>query len=162
MNRFIIGPLIIVAAFAWLVATGIRSNTLRAVPVHELRAADGSPHSFVGQRLRVVGYVAPEKVRVEPVSTTSGMVNVNHFAVVDKGQRVAVEYRDALPDTFKPGGPVQVDGVYGAPGLINAEHVLTKCPSKYESTQQAKDMKAAAKSKGSKDAADYSKPTQNS
>jgi len=143
--RFIVGPIIIVVAVAWLVFSGTRSNSLRAVPVSEVRTADQSPHSFVGQRLRVVGFVAPEKVRVVPLETPSGVVNVNHFSVVDKGHTVAVEYRDALPDTFKPGGPVQVDGVYDQPGNMRADHVLTKCPSKYEAEKAAQGAAAGKK-----------------
>ena len=53
-SRFILGPIIIVGALAALVTTGMKSNTLRAVPVYELRAADSKPTSFVSQRLRVV------------------------------------------------------------------------------------------------------------
>ncbi|MDQ3813548.1 MAG: cytochrome c maturation protein CcmE [Armatimonadota bacterium] len=145
--RFIIGPLIVVVAVIWLVLTGIRSNTLRALPVGEVRAGDTSPHSFVGQRLRVVGFVAPSNVRVEPRQTPGGIVNVNHFEVVDNQHRLAVVYSDTLPDTFKPGGPVQVDGVYERPGFLRADHVLTKCPSKYEAEKAAKDA-APKKSPG--------------
>jgi cytochrome c-type biogenesis protein CcmE len=66
---------------------------------------------------------------------------------------LAVEYRDALPDTFHPGGPVQVDGEYFAAGKIRADHVFTKCPSKYEAGEKgmksepgdAKDLKTNVK-----------------
>ncbi|HEX8833634.1 MAG TPA: cytochrome c maturation protein CcmE, partial [Abditibacteriaceae bacterium] len=57
---------------------------------------------------------------------------------------------DALPDTFRAGGPVQVDGTYAAPGSIEAEHVLTKCPSKYEEAKPAPGTKNGAKPYGTK------------
>lgn len=149
----VVGSLVIAAALTILVITSMRSNTFRSVPVSQLRAADASPRPFVGQRLRVVGFVAADPVRKEPMQTPNGVVDVNHFKVEERGATLAVEYRDALPDLFKPGGPVQVDGVYEAPGVMKADHVLTKCPSKYESdkkysapkTAQATGDKAALK-----------------
>ena len=149
--RYIIGTSVIIAAFVALVATSMRSNTLRAVPVGDLRAADATPHSFVGQRLRVVGFVAADPVQTKFVSSPAGEVAVHAFAVVDRGKRLAVEYRDALPDTFRAGGPVQVDGIYRAAGLMSADRVLTKCPSKYQSEtvyqrDQARAHKSAATS----------------
>ena len=148
----IIGSLIIIAALSTLVATSMRSNTFKSVPVHELRAADNTNQSHVGQRLRVVGFVASDPVRQEPVQTPNGLVYINHFKVKERGATLAVEYRDALPDLFKPDGPVQVDGVYTAPGVMKADHVLTKCPSKYDSEQEYLEKK---KGKGETAAKSY-------
>ena len=131
-SRFILGPIIIVCALGALVATGMKSNTMRAIPVNELRDADSKPTSFVSQRLRVVGFIGKTPVRKTTMQTTGGMVNVAHFQVEEKGKTLNVEFRDALPDTFRAGGPVQVDGVYVTQGVMKADHVLTKCPSKYE------------------------------
>jgi cytochrome c-type biogenesis protein CcmE len=149
-KRFVIGTLIIIAAMVSLVASSMRSNTLRAVPVDQLRAADKTPRSFVGQRLRVVGYIGHEAVRKVPLQTPDGLINIAHFLVREKDQTIAVEYRDALPDTFRAGGPVQVDGLYAAPGVMRADHVLTKCPSKYEEVKAPKaSAKASFYNKGS-------------
>jgi cytochrome c-type biogenesis protein CcmE len=135
-KRFVFGSLVIVAALVALVASSMQSNTLRSIPVHELRAADNSNQSFVGQRLRVVGHIGQTPVRKVPQQSSHGVVNVNHFTVVEKGATLQVEYRDALPDSFRLGGPVQIDGEYSAPGQMVADHVFTKCPSKYD-TQNA-------------------------
>jgi cytochrome c-type biogenesis protein CcmE len=141
--RFIVGPLVIVAAMVMLVASGLRSNTLRSIPVGELRRQDNTPQSLVGQRLRVVGFVGPEPVRQVPVQTPQGVVNVNHFTVMADSTgpqskiKLAVEYGDALPDTFKANGPVQVDGLYSSAGVMRADNVLTKCPSKYQAENNA-------------------------
>lgn len=131
-KRYLFGPIIIVGALVSLVATGMKSNTLRAVPVDELRRADVTNASFVKQRLRVVGRISAGAVHKTPVQSAGGTVEVARFNIEEKGRTLQVEYRDALPDTFRAGGPVQVDGVYIAPGVMEADHVLTKCPSKYE------------------------------
>lgn len=138
-RRFAIGTIIVVAAFAFLIAGSLKSNTLQALPVGALRQADSTSTSHVGQRLRVRGFVSNEPVRrVTEASTSGGAGSIQYFDIVDKNQVVSVEYRDVLPETFKPGSPVQVDGLYYAPGKLRADRVLTKCPSKYQAEEVKK------------------------
>jgi len=122
---------------------------MASLPVDKVRAADNTPKSFVGQRLRIVGFVSHSPLRRSPIQTEAGTVDVAHFEVEDKGSVVQVAFRDALPDTFRAGGPVQVDGRYVSAGIIEADHVLTKCPSKYETVKpdpkKQKAMKTAEK-----------------
>lgn len=132
-RRYFLGSVAIMGALGFLVTSSLKSNTLKSVPVAELRAADTAPQNFVGQRLRMVGFVGPQKVVKTPQQSPHGVVNVHKFSVIEGKSAVMVSYTDALPDTFRAGGPVQVDGVYTAPGVMKADHVLTKCPSKYES-----------------------------
>ena len=136
-QRFVIGSLAILGALGWLMATSMKTYSMRVVPVGELRAADASPRSFVGQRLRLAGFVARVPVRKTPQRTAAGTISVARFSVVDDEKHgankgVLIEYRDSLPDTFRLGGPVQVDGVYTSAGTMRADHVFTKCPSRYE------------------------------
>jgi cytochrome c-type biogenesis protein CcmE len=54
-----------------------------------------------------------------------------------------VEYRGAVPDTFKPGAEVIVEGRFNKQsGVFSASTLITKCPSKYEK------MSAEASPKG--------------
>lgn len=132
-RRYFLGSIAIMGALGFLVVSSLQSGTLKSIPVAQLRAADKAPQNFVGQRLRMVGFVGPQKVVKTPQQSPDGVVNVHKFAVIEGKSAVMVSYTDALPDTFRAGGPVQVDGVYVAPGVMKADHVLTKCPSKYES-----------------------------
>ena len=134
--KYIAGSALIVGALGFLVFSSLQAGTLKSVPVQDLRAADAKPHSFVGQRLRMVGFVGKTPLRKEPAQTSNGVVNIAHFDVVEGKSVVKVAYTDALPDSFRAGGPVQVDGVYVAPGVMKADHVLTKCPSKYQEGEQ--------------------------
>lgn len=155
-KRFLIGGAILTGAFALLLVGGMQSSTLRAIPVSELRASEATSQSHIGQRLRVVGFVGKEPVRrlVEKnASPSGGAGSTQYFTVHDQNKNIAVEYRDMLPDTFKPGSPVQVDGVYYATGKLRADKVLTKCPSKY----QAEEVK---KADGKRTASDVSTPSQ--
>lgn len=132
-RRVLTGSIIIVIAMIALVFTSLQWNTLAAVRVSELSSAENG--GLVGRRLRVLGTIGHQPVRSHPLQTEAGVVQVRRFIVVDGKERLEVEYHDALPDTFRPGGSVEVDGTYLAPGQMKAEHVRTKCPSKYEADE---------------------------
>lgn len=143
--RYVAGITIILIAFGLLVMGSMRSNTLRAMPVDQLV----DTHSMVGQRLRIAGFVGSSPVTKTSIQTPQGTLQIKHFNVVYHGKTVAVSFQDALPDMFKAGLPVQVEGVYTAPGKLKADQVLTKCPSKYqaEEAQNALKQERSSKSK---------------
>jgi cytochrome c-type biogenesis protein CcmE len=48
-----------------------------------------------------------------------------------------VDYAGAVPDTFKPGAEVIVEGgMKPASGIFKAGTLMTKCPSKYEKMRE--------------------------
>jgi cytochrome c-type biogenesis protein CcmE len=137
--RFVLGPIVVFTAVGWLVTSSMKASTLRVVPVEEVLS---KPQQFSGQRLRVAGFVAHTPLKTVTEQTAAGTASVTHF-LVDDGKKtnkpaMLVEFRDALPDTFHKGGPIQVDGVVEG-DRIKAEHVYTKCPSKYETGEGKKD-----------------------
>lgn len=124
-------------ALGFLVANSMRAGAVESIPVGKLVQERTAGQSFVGKRLRVVGFVGAEKPQSTPVQTPDGTINQIKFTVVEGKDSLPVTYTDVLPDTFRAGGPVQVDGVYTSSGSIRAEHVLTKCPSKYQAEEKA-------------------------
>lgn len=142
--RFVLGGAVLLGALGFLMISSLRAGTMQSVPVAELRAKDQKSDSFVGKRLRIVGFVGDAPVRKSPKITEQGTISVAKFQVVEGAVKCDVSYSDALPDSFRVGGPVQIDGVYKSPGVIEADHVLTKCPSKYEEGE--KNGKKPAKS----------------
>ena len=134
--RFLAGGAVLVGALGFLMVSSLRAGTMKSVPVADLRARDAQPDSYVGQRLRIVGFVGETPVTKSPKQTDEGTINVAKFQVVEGKIKCDVSFSDALPDSFRAGGPVQIDGVYKAPGVIEADHVLTKCPSKYENGEE--------------------------
>ena len=144
--KYIAGSALIVGALGFLVFSSLQAGTLKSIPVQDLRAADAKPTNFVGQRLRMVGFVGARPVTKKASQTAAGVISTAHFDVVEGKTTVAVSYTDALPDTFRAGGPVQVDGIYVAPGVMKADHVLTKCPSKYQAGEGKEAVKAVEKS----------------
>jgi cytochrome c-type biogenesis protein CcmE len=79
-----------------------------------------------GQTIRVKGLVEPGSVVTE-----KGKLGTT-FRVAEKGHSLAVSYDKALPDTFKEGMEVVVQGNVDSHYTLTADEVLVKCPSRYE------------------------------
>ena len=143
-SRYLFGSLALVGALGFLVVSSLQGAALQSVPVGTLRAP-AHEAKYVGKRLRMVGFVGADKITKAPQQTDNGVVSVQKFVVFDGKSQVMVSYSDALPDTFRAGGPVQVDGIYTSPGQMSADHVLTKCPSKYQAEEASKQLKQQGK-----------------
>ncbi len=59
-----------------------------------------------------------------------------NFVIEEEGQEMAVRYAKELPDTFKDGAEVLVEGKYHREGYFDAQMLMAKCPSKYETGQE--------------------------
>ena len=49
---------------------------------------------------------------------------------------IDVSYKGIAPDTFKEGGIAIVEGHYLKNGIFEADKLLAKCPSKYQSAKR--------------------------
>ncbi len=77
-----------------------------------------------------------KKVKVSGVVFNVNKVGREYTFLVSKdGMGVFVKYVGAVPDAFGEGIPVVVEGTYNK-DTIFAKTLLTKCPSKYESSQR--------------------------
>lgn len=81
-------------------------------------------------KARLFGTVAEEGI-----TPAAGGLGVS-FTLLDKddqGKTIPVEYKGAVPDTFKAGVEVIVEGGLNASkGVFGATTLMTKCPSKYQ------------------------------
>jgi cytochrome c-type biogenesis protein CcmE len=59
------------------------------------------------------------------------------FGLEASGCRLPVCYRGTIPDLFKAGVDVVVEGKMNATGTFEADVLLTKCASKYDAKHQA-------------------------
>ena len=63
------------------------------------------------------------------------------FRLVDKdspSHTMPVSYTGVVPDTFKPGAEVIVEGSPQPDGVFKAATLMTKCPSKYQKENREK------------------------
>ncbi|MGH7877644.1 MAG: cytochrome c maturation protein CcmE [Candidatus Dormibacteraceae bacterium] len=55
------------------------------------------------------------------------------FSARQGGRALKIAYSGQLPEIFKPGAQVVVDGRPGPDGVFQAQSLQTKCPSKFSS-----------------------------
>ena len=111
--------MVVAAAAAYLVyaATGSTAEYYRTVS--EVRAAPATASD-----VRVLGTVQDDVQRSE------GGLHV-HFTAAAGGASMPVDYRGQLPDIFRPGINVVVEGRMGQDGVFQARTLLAKCPSRF-------------------------------
>jgi len=123
-KQFLIGGIIVFLAIGYLGYTGFQSSATYYYEVGEL-LEQGS--SIYDENVRVSGQVAPGSLEQESAG------GVMRFIIIDiEGEEsLAVVYQGVVPDTFKVGGDVVVEGYLDSSGIFQANTILTKCPSKY-------------------------------
>jgi len=118
---------LIVVLLLWLTLTGFNENMQYYVTIHDVTAGLAE-ESIEG--LRIKGNLVPGSLEREVNS-----LNVK-FVIAESGEEMTVHYAKELPDTFKDGAEVLVEGTYHPAGYFDAEVLMAKCPSKYESADQ--------------------------
>jgi cytochrome c-type biogenesis protein CcmE len=121
-RKVLIAAAVFVLAGAWLVYSGARSSMAYYLTVGELldrRAA------LAGADIRLSGSVAADGLVRDQVAGTL------QFQVTDGTRVIPVRYRGVVPDAFKPGADVVVEGRYDG-AAFTAERLFAKCPSKFE------------------------------
>ena len=119
-KRFFVGGIILVLAFAYLGFSFVSSLTYYLTP-SELKAQD----SIYGKNVRVSGKVAPEGF------TWDAKELILKFTITDGKESLPVIYKGVVPDAFKIGSDVVVEGSYRPQGVFKANRILPKCPTRY-------------------------------
>lgn len=129
---YLAAGVLVAVAVGYLVFSGLKSNSVYFLNVSEALAM---PAEKLGQA-RLFGTVSEEDI----VREQSGLGVA--FFVQDKNdpsQRIRVGYQGAVPDTFKPGVEVIIEGTFASQTTqFSASTLLTKCPSKYEKDAQGR------------------------
>ncbi|HEY7281791.1 MAG TPA: cytochrome c maturation protein CcmE [Actinomycetota bacterium] len=114
-GRVVIALVAIVGALVWVAAKGLSSSLVYYKTPTEL-LQEG--HSAVGERLRLGGLVLPGTVHNAGARTTFVVTDdTTHMTVIDTGD---------LPELFRAGSGVVVEGDLGADGAFHADQVLVK------------------------------------
>ncbi len=123
---FAVALLLFLGGLGYLVFSGVSSDSVYFLNVSE--ALSMEPDKL--DQARLFGTVAAEGI--EPGKDALGVA----FNLADKmhpGSSLRVQYRGAVPDTFKAGAEVIVEGRFSKPGQVfDATTLITKCPSKYK------------------------------
>lgn len=125
--KFFAGGAIVVLALAVLLFNSMQGSTVYYLTVSELKAKAGTMGS---QDVRVAGKAVDGTIQWDAANRTA------NFEVVDQnGAKMPVTYQGLVPDTFKDGSDVVIEGKLDSQGVFQAHTLLAKCPSKYEPAQ---------------------------
>jgi cytochrome c-type biogenesis protein CcmE len=111
---------VVVAALGWVAISGLSGNL-----VYYLTPTDISQHKAdVGQRVRLGGYVVPGSVGRDG--------QLLRFTVSDGTRTMVVVDTGSVPELFKAGQGVVVEGALGADGRFHSDTLLIKHDGNYQ------------------------------
>ncbi|MEL7567854.1 MAG: cytochrome c maturation protein CcmE [Dehalobacterium sp.] len=128
-KKIIIGTAIVLAAICYLVLSGF-SNVKVHVMMEDLV---NSGEEYRDTYVQTEGTVLGESIRwdapkVELTFTVAGKLNPE--------VTMPVMYNKVIPENFQNTTEVLIGGYYNSEGVFQAEEMITKCPSKYESKEE--------------------------
>ncbi len=132
---YVLAGLVLLAGAAAIVLSVLSDNLVFFYSPTDLVTKD-VPN---GRRLRIGGLVADHSVRRAADGKTVT------FDVTDKAHQVAVIYAGALPDLFREGQGVVVEGVREPDGTIMASNVLAKHDERYMPPEVVDALKRAGR-----------------
>lgn len=111
---------VVAACIGYLVYTTTGSTAEYYQTISEAKSRTAGPAN-----VRVLGTVQND------VQKLDGGQEVQFTASDGAGAAMLVDYRGTVPDIFKPGIQVVVEGKTGADGVFRARTLLAKCPSRF-------------------------------
>lgn len=126
---------VIVTAIGFLLFFGFNNESM--VYYSTVRELQARGENAVGHAFRVSGTVVDGSLikasdRIE-----------SRFQIEEEGLQLPIVYRGILPDTFKEGISVLVEGKMQGDGSFYASNVLTKCASKYDPAMETTSSQTA-------------------
>ncbi len=122
-KRFLVSGIIVFLAIGVLGYMGLKGAGTYNYTVGEILQKG---NSAIGQTIRVGGLVQPGSLEQTPGDFTL------KFTIVDVEENsLPVVYKGVVPDTFKVGNEVVVEGTLDSSGIFQAKVLMPKCPSKY-------------------------------
>tara|TARA_B100000959_G_C14592861_1_gene464777 strand:+ start:100 stop:567 length:468 start_codon:yes stop_codon:yes gene_type:complete len=130
--KFGLGILVVAGCVAMLIVSGFQETSMYYFTVAELEAREAE---FVGRKIKLAGKVVPGSISRDDVSLDLRFEiwEPVQGSASETNHRKLVHYKGIVPDTFRDESDVILEGVTGPDGVFVADHLLAKCPSKYES-----------------------------
>jgi cytochrome c-type biogenesis protein CcmE len=123
-KKFIIGGIILLVPIVFLAYMGFKSSLTYYYEVDQILQQS---EAQVGKTVRIGGQVLPG------AQTDVGKFELR-FTIIDianQDGKIDVVYHGAVPDTFKEGVDVIVEGKWAPGAAFQAKSIITKCASKY-------------------------------
>ena len=124
--KYIIGLIVIAAAFSYLVFASFKSSFQFALTPAEFLARAGE---YSGKQLKISGTVKKGTMRADGSDYT--------FTISDDNDSdINVHFKGSVPNTFREGADVVVGGKFDpSAATFEATELLAKCASKYQAKE---------------------------
>jgi len=132
--KFIVAIVVIALTVSYLVYGGVKDTMVYYLTVEELKAQIPEVYE---SRVRVSGTVVPGSI----IKENNGSLE---FQITDGMQTIDVQYEGIIPDIFADDVEAVVEGEYTKNDVFEADTLLAKCPTKYESTDSLYENKEAS------------------
>lgn len=121
--KFLVGGLVILAAVAYLVVMALQTTGAYYRTVSEVVS---QKEALVGKPLRVSGQLIVDSIVWKPLTLELS------FEITDEtGARLPVYFQGVKPDNMTEAAEVIVEGRLRPDGVLEANSLLLKCPSRY-------------------------------
>ena len=130
--KFGLGIVVIASCVVMLIVSGFSETSMYYFTVAELEAKEAQ---FVGQKIKLAGKVVPGSIERDDGSLDLRFEiwEPAYGTAAESNYKKTIHYKGIVPDTFRDESDVILEGVTGKDGVFVADHLLAKCPSKYES-----------------------------
>jgi cytochrome c-type biogenesis protein CcmE len=129
--KFGIGACVLVSAIGYLMYAGVQQSSMYYFTITEFLP---KKEDLVGQGVRVAGRVAAGSLWKQTTAKGTEMkFAIGDFSdeTAEAAETVTVAYAGVVPDMFAEGRDVIIEGKY-VDGTLQAQTIMTSCPSKYE------------------------------
>lgn len=131
--KFILGGALIVVLIGFLISQAVSSTGAYYREVGEVLAQQ---NSLVSKNLRVSGNIVTESITYDAPTLT---LNFKISDPKDAGKQLAVHFHGVKPDQMdREGSSAIIEGSLGSNGVVEANNLLLKCPSRYEEYEEVK------------------------
>lgn len=120
--KLLVGGLVLAGAISLLAYAGMQKGWVYTLGVDHYLAGK---QQYASQRVRLCG-------KVDDKASIGRTPLVTDFVLVGIAERIPVRYKGVLPEMFKPGCELLVEGKIDAAGVFQSDLMMTKCASKYD------------------------------
>jgi len=131
--KFIVGGVVVMGLILYLIVSAISSSGAYYREVSEVL---NEQTALMGKNLRVSGNIVTDSIRYD---ATTLDLNFRISDPKDAGKQIAVHFHGVKPDQMdREGSSAIVEGTMGSQGVVEANNLLLKCPSRYDEYEEIK------------------------
>jgi len=131
--KFIVGGVVVMGLILYLIVSAISSSGAYYREVSEVL---NEQTALMGKNLRVSGNIVTDSIRYD---ATTLDLSFRISDPKDAGKQIAVHFHGVKPDQMdREGSSAIVEGTMGSQGVVEANNLLLKCPSRYDEYEEIK------------------------